>query len=592
MALNRSSNRFSSNIWPGFVDAMTTLLLVLTFVLTIFTIMQSLLRDQITDQDSTIATQTRQIADQRGQMEDQEARLAQLGDQVAGLSAALSTSEERGRTLETDLVGERARVEELGASLADAEKQARARAARIAAMNQSLQASQQQLAARADELAAAESRLTDFEAEVAALMAARDTERRQAAATLSQTQDELEQARNDASAAELAVASARAEIDAQAESARLAAARREALQAMIADLKSKNSGIAATQGKLAGQLTQLEAQLSEADAARLTEAEAAKALREQLETSDTELTAMTLALEESRKKAENTLTLLAAAEAARDDLRDKLDTETQAAAASASDAERQAALLSTAQAKLAEQEELSSVSQRRVALLNEQVASLTAQMASLQSVLDASGEEQKAAELRVEDLGQQLNAALLRTSEERQRRLALEEEARSRAEAEALDLAKYRSEFFGRLSQILQGRQGVQVVGDRFVFDSEVLFQPGEANLSDAGRTEISSVADMLGEISADIPKDIDWIIRVDGHTDNLPLSGLGRYRDNWELSQARALAVVRYMIDDLGFPRDRVAAAGFADTRPVDPADTTEARARNRRIELKLTER
>ena len=190
------------------------------------------------------------------------------------------------------------------------------------------------------------------------------------------------------------------------------------------------------------------------------------------------------------------------------------------------------------------------------------------------------------------ELGQQLNAALLRNAEETQRRLALEEEARLRAEAEAQDLARYRSEFFGRLSQILSGREGVQVVGDRFVFQSEVLFAPGEAALSDAGRDQVAGLARLLADIADEIPPEIDWIIRVDGHTDNIPLSGTGRFRDNWELSQARALAVVRYLTEDLGFPDTRLAPTGFADTRPISTEDSAEGRALNRRIELKLTER
>ena len=130
------------------------------------------------------------------------------------------------------------------------------------------------------------------------------------------------------------------------------------------------------------------------------------------------------------------------------------------------------------------------------------------------------------------------------------------------------------------------------MVGDRFVFQSEVLFAPGEATLSPSGRDQVARVARLLAEISDDIPPEIDWIIRVDGHTDSTPLSGSGRYRDNWELSQARALAVVRYMTEELGFPANRLGPTGFADTRPVAAGDTPEALALNRRIELKLTER
>ena len=552
MALRRAAtgHRFSTNIWPGFVDALATLLMVLVFVLTIFTVMQSVLRDQITDQGDTITEQDRVIS-------SQERRLEQLGQQVAALGQALTVSESR----EDALQGQ----------LAEAEAEARDRAARITRMSTQLENAQ-------GELAQARSRLTDFEAEVAALMAARAADREEAETAQQVLQDQLGQQESRASAAELAVAAARRETDAQAEQARLAAARRDALEALTADLRRQNQAAAS-------QATALQAQLTEAEAARLTDVEAARALRARLEQADAELTAMTLSLEESRKRAEETLTLLAAAETARDQAAEQ-------ARQTLTEAERQAALLATAEKALQDQQGLTEDGQRRVALLNEQVASLTAQLGSLQGLLDAAGDEQRQAELRVENLGQQLNAALLLAAAEKDRRLTLEEQARQRAEEEARDLARYRSEFFGRLSQILSGREGVQVVGDRFVFQSEVLFAPGEATLSAPGQEQVARVAQMLSEISGDIPPEIDWIIRVDGHTDSTPLSGTGRYRDNWELSQARALAVVRYMTDQLGFPATRLAPAGFADTRPVSAGDSAESLALNRRIELKLTER
>jgi len=131
----------------------------------------------------------------------------------------------------------------------------------------------------------------------------------------------------------------------------------------------------------------------------------------------------------------------------------------------------------------------------------------------------------------------------------------------------------------------------VQIVGDRFVFSSEVLFAPGSAQLSAGGQEQIAGVVEILSEVASEIPEGIDWIIRVDGHTDDTPLLG-GPFADNWELSQARALSVVRFMTEALGFPPDRLAATGFGEYRPVNPADTPEARAENRRIELKLTER
>ena len=470
MGLSRQGReRFSATIWPGFVDAMSTLLLVLIFALTIFMVLQSVLRQRITSQDS---------------------ELEQLGNRVALLSDALSTSQQQGAALGRDLAAERAR----------------------------LRSSEQEVAA------------------------------------------------------------ARQEIDAQSEAARLAAARREALEALLADIRQRSEQTGA-------ELTETRQKLTEAETARLADAAAAKALEERLGKADAELIANTLALDAARKKAEETLTLLAAAEAAKKELGEKAE-------ATATEAERQSGLLALAQQKLSEQEALSTEDQRRLALLNEQVAQLNGQLGNLQAVLQSAGDSQREADLKVEDLGKQLNVALLRAADEERKRRALEEEARSKAEEEARDLARYRSEFFGRLSQILEGREGVRVVGDRFVFSSEVLFPAGEATLSTEGKAQIARVTEQLSQISGQIPPEIDWIIRVDGHTDNQPLSGFGRYRDNWELSQARALSVVRYMIDDLGFPQSRLLPAGFADTRPVAEGDSLEARAANRRIELKLTER
>ncbi|MBC7142043.1 MAG: peptidoglycan -binding protein, partial [Rhodobacteraceae bacterium] len=335
-------------------------------------------------------------------------------------------------------------------------------------------------------------------------------------------------------------------------------------------------------------------------------AAAAEALRARLTGAEDELTAMTLALEAERKRAEETLTLLAAAEAARKDIDGKLAAalaEKRAAERSAetslSEAERQKALLAIAHDRLAEEEAASAEAARKVALLNQQITALRGQLGSLQDLLDASAAKDSAAKVQIEALGSQLNSALARVAAEEKRRAALEEAERLRLEeeakalkAEAKELSRYRSEFFGKLSEVLAGREGVRVVGDRFVFSSEVLFEPGAADLAPEGRSQIAGVVATLQEVAAAIPPEIDWIIRVDGHTDNVPLSGAGEFRDNWELSQARALSVVRYMQNSLGFPPERLAATGFGEYRPVAEGDSPEARAQNRRIELKLTER
>ncbi|WP_376874325.1 peptidoglycan -binding protein [Albirhodobacter sp. R86504] len=450
MALARrgSGQRFSANIWPGFVDAMTALLLVLMFVLTIFMVVQSVLRETITTQD---------------------AELSSLSAQISGLADALSL--------------ERAKVGELQTALEGSEQARETQSQLVASLTS-------QIAAQAAALGKANDQISDFEARLAALVNQK--------------------------------------------------------QASDAEIE---------------------------------------ALRDKLLSSEDEVKAMTLALEQARQEAEDTLTLLAAAQAAKEGLE-------ASAQVQLTEAEKQAALLALAQSELAKQETASAEAARKVALLNEQVAALRGQLASLQAVLDEAADRDEQAKVQVDALGTQLNAALAQVAAEQRARAQLEEAEKLRAQAEAKDLERYRSEFFGRLSQLLAGREGVRVVGDRFVFSSEVLFDPGRASLAGEGRAQIASVVQILNDVAGEIPPELDWIIRVDGHTDDVPLSGLGEYADNWELSQARALSVVRFMMDDLGMDPKRLAPTGFGQYRPVAEGTSTEARAQNRRIELKLTER
>jgi chemotaxis protein MotB len=250
------------------------------------------------------------------------------------------------------------------------------------------------------------------------------------------------------------------------------------------------------------------------------------------------------------------------------------------------------AALATAEAALLAEQEKALAAAREVELLNQQIAALRGQLGSLQQVLDEAKAKDEAAQVQLESLGSELNTALAQVAAEQRRRAELEAAEAARLAEANRDLERFRSEFFGQLSTLLAGRVGVRVVGDRFVFSSEVLFNPGSADLAPEGREQIAGVVRILDEVRANIPSEIDWIIRVDGHTDNVPLSGEGAFADNWELSQARALSVVRFMQDELGFPPDRMAATGFGEYRPVAEGDTPEARAQNRRIELKLTER
>src|SRR5690606_20472263 len=151
------------------------------------------------------------------------------------------------------------------------------------------------------------------------------------------------------------------------------------------------------------------------------------------------------------------------------------------------------------------------------------------------------------------------------------------------------DLSRYRSDFFGRLREILEGRADVRIVGDRFVFQSEVLFDPGEADISPEGIPDLESFATAIKQLETEIPADVNWVLRIDGHTDKRPISN-AQFPSNWELSAARAISVAKYLISQ-GVAPNRLVAAGFGEFSPIDTGDTEEAYRRNRRIEFKLTE-
>jgi len=205
----------------------------------------------------------------------------------------------------------------------------------------------------------------------------------------------------------------------------------------------------------------------------------------------------------------------------------------------------------------------------RVDELNAQITTLREQLSRIAAALDVSEAKVKEQQGQIVELGKRLNLALVNKVEE---------------------LARYRSEFFGRLREILGDRPDIRIVGDRFIFQSEVLFAPGSAELGDNAKKELAPVITALKELSAKIPPDINWILRVDGHTDRRPISN-SQFPSNWELSTARAISVVRFAIEE-GVPAARLAAAGFADKQPLDPRSAEDAYRRNRRIELKLTER
>jgi chemotaxis protein MotB len=203
----------------------------------------------------------------------------------------------------------------------------------------------------------------------------------------------------------------------------------------------------------------------------------------------------------------------------------------------------------------------------QVEILNQQIAALRRQLDAIENALELSEKKDRESQARIADLGSRLNIALAQRVQE---------------------LSRYRSDFFGRLREILGNRPDIRIVGDRFVLQSEVFFDTGQAVLKPEGRAELDKIAAVLLEVSKQIPPEIAWVLRVDGHTDVRPIGG---GRTNWDLSASRAIAVVQYLIAK-GLPPQRLVAAGFGEFQPIDPGTTEEAYSRNRRIELKLTER
>src|SRR5499427_1088286 len=230
------------------------------------------------------------------------------------------------------------------------------------------------------------------------------------------------------------------------------------------------------------------------------------------------------------------------------------------------DAQGKAAELS---GQLDAERRLSTRALAQVEVLNQQIAALRRQLAALEDALEASEKKDKEAQGRIADLGQRLNVALAQRVQE---------------------LSRYRSEFFGRLRAILGNRQDIRVVGDRFVFQSEVLFDTGSAAIRPEGKVELDKLAAALGELEKQIPPEIAWVLRIDGHTDVRPIAS-PQFPSNWELSSARAISGVQYLISR-GISPQRLVAAGFGEFQPLDAGTTEEAYRRNRRIELKLTER
>jgi chemotaxis protein MotB len=466
-SLNRTGRTRSTNIWPGFVDALSNLLLVLVFVLMVFMVAQYFLSLALTGKDERLARLDRQIAELADLLALERSANSELRLNVAQLSSELQNSVAARDELSSQLA-------RLGSLREDLEGQINA----VTSERDIL----------ADRLLIIEEKATEVEAELADAY----------------TVIEADKEKIETQLAELAILKDLRD-QMQAELARLERVF-AAEQALTADLESE-----------AGRLRQ------------------------------------------ARSNLQSTL------DALRQDNTDLLDRLAQQETVAA-DVERR---LAESQEVAREQGELTAEQQLKIDLLNRQLAALRQQIGALNAALEASEARNLEAETQIADLGKRLNAALATKVQE---------------------LARYRSEFFGRLREVLGDNPNIRIVGDRFVFQSEVLFPSASAALEPGGREQIQRLADTLKEIAEKIPPDLDWVLRVDGHTDRRPIS-TAAYPSNWELSSARAIEVVKTLIAE-GIPPDRLVAAGFGEYQPIAAGESPAAFSRNRRIEFKLTER
>ena len=635
--LRRSGSRFTTNIWPGFVDAMTALLLVLMFVLSIFMIIQSVFREKISGQ---------------------ETELSRLENEVMNLIADLSLQKKEFKNLNSMNLAINKSLEEQ----------------KVLNESKSLE-----LKNALKNLDLANIKISDFEIRVASLIARRT----QLISEIAQKDNRIKEEVSRLEASRLALASARQEIDEKVELARLAAAKREALELYIEDLKKNLNSISKSKNELEFKLsrsqialglayenldetksflssqkelniilestindlkeeviknseekeilqkniTQKEKTISEKEKesilsnilikrlqedlkinkGKLSEAEknvlieklALKNLRKKLNESREELEFATLSLEEERKRAIDNLKIITSSEKAMAILEEKNlsllneNNEIREKTIDLSDLLRLREIsLQNLRSQLLKSENQKQISLDKIKFLNQETLSLASQLNDLKVLLNQFEIRDKETNAQVENLGSKLNSALAQVVIEQKKNAALEAERIKRLEDEANELKNYRSEFFGNLRQILGNNKGIEIVGDRFVFPSEILFDLGSDELQEKGLFELSQMAKVIRKIVKEIPKEIDWVLRVDGHTDKTKFLNGGKFTDNWELSQARALSVVKYFISEELLPAERFAATGFGEFQPIDKGENEKALARNRRIEIKLTER
>ena len=560
MLTRRSGERFTANIWPGFVDAMTAILLILMFILSIFMIVQSVLRDT--------------ISSQKIELDEQQTELSQLGNNLETLKIELGILKDEKSYLQTLSSEQRAE---------------------IIAREAELQEKINLLTKLRNDVKVAETKITDFKSQVASLIA----ERLELNENLKLEREKTSKEISSREAAELALAAARDTISQKISKEQMMAASNEALEQLVKKLKLENRSLENLTAEKETELSMVKEKmesiskdLTDAEKLRVMEQYAIRNLQKDLIEKQEELALITLTMEEERKKALETLKLLAASKEAQRILKEQADKFEKKLEGNDNILTEKNLALREARLRLSVQEEKAKASMKEVANLTLQTNTLKERIKELTAILDATIQKDFSNDVEIKSLGAKLNAALAKVASEQKMRAQLEEKERKRLESETKKLREYRSVFFGRLKNILGDIEGIDVVGDRFVFSSEVLFDRGSADIGVAGKLQLDAISNVLKDISQKIPQDINWVLRVDGHTDKTPVSQNSIFKDNWELSQARSLSVVKYMINRHQINPKRLSAAGFGEYQPISFSETKDALAKNRRIEFKLTER
>ncbi|WP_420403380.1 peptidoglycan -binding protein [Nisaea sp.] len=528
-ARSRASTR-DTNIWPGFVDALATLLMVIIFVLMVFIVSQFYLTQALSGRDEALKNLQAEIAELSDLLNLERETNAELRLNVAQLSTELQASIARRDALSqqvTQLISQRDQLED---RLAESVRDRSNMQQRLSELENSRAGLDQRLSEVLSERDALLSKLRSVENEMAVVRAERD-----------EVSAGLEDAFKVIAADRETIKTQLKELESLRRDLLALKDARERLEGEVAELAALKETLESDLGETRDQL----------DAAKMT-AEERQARIEQLRAEMSALRDRSKELTAELSSSEERTVLQQQEIEARDIRLAELTADFNETAAA-----------------LGAEKEISAKAQEEVALLNRQMRALREQLLALQEAMDALEAVNKEQKVEIVDLGAKLNRALATKVQE---------------------LARFRSEFFGRLREVLSGREGIRIVGDRFVFQSEVLFDSGSDQIGPRGQIQLRQFADQLKDIASKIPAEIDWILQVEGHTDPVPIYN-ERFKNNWDLSAARAISVVQTLIAE-GIPAEKLSATGYGEFQPIDERKDEIGNRRNRRIEMKLTQR